>query len=449
MSVHPIDSDVFGNLFGTEAMRAVFADDARLQRLLDVEAALARAQGRIGVIPKAAAKEIEAKAELVRIDRAAIREGTELAGYPIVPLVRALTEACSDDAGRYVHWGATTQDIVDTGLVLQIRDALALLEQDLSELCATLGTLAAQHRATVMAGRTHLQHALPITFGLKCATWLAPLQRHQTRLTELRPRVLILQFGGAVGSLASLEADGLKVVDALAAKLGLEAPKVNWHTARDGLAEVAGFLGLLTGTLGKIATDVSLLMQSEVGEAFEPHIAGRGGSSTMPQKRNPIACEFIFAAARNVHALVPAMLGAMLQDHERATGPWHAEWLALSPMFVLTAGALHHACAMLRGLTVDAERMRRNLDATGGLIMAEAVMMALAGAMGRGEAHDVVQEACNRALRDDRPLHEVLAADPRVTAHLDAARLAEVMDPARYVGLAGELVDRVLDSTRD
>lgn len=445
MTVHPIDSDVFGNLFGTEAMRAVFGDDARLQRLLDVEAALARAQGGLGVIPAAAAKEIGAKADLARIDRAAIREGTELAGYPIVALVQALAAACSDGAGRYVHWGATTQDIVDTGLVLQIRDGLALLDQDLTELCATLATLAAQHRATVMAGRTHLQHALPITFGLKCATWLAPLQRHQIRLAELRPRVLMLQFGGAVGTLASLGVDGLKVVDALAAELDLEAPKVAWHTARDSLAEVAGFLGVLTGTLGKIATDVSLLMQSEVGEAFEPHIAGRGGSSTMPQKRNPIACEFILAAARNVHALVPAMLGAMLQDHERATGPWHAEWLALPPMFVLTAGALRHACAMLGGLTVDALRMQRNLEATGGLIMAEAVMMALAGTMGRGEAHHVVQEACDRALRDGRSLHEVLAADPRVTTHIDAAGLADVMDPARYVGLAGELVDRVLD----
>lgn len=425
-------------------MRAVFADEARLQRMLDVEAALARAQARLGLIPAAAAKEISAKAEIARFDLAEIGRGTELVGYPIVPLVKALSRACTGEAGRYVHWGATTQDIIDTALVLQLRDALELIRQDLDGTKAALAELARRHRDTPMAGRTHAQHALPITFGFKCALWLDPLKRHSERLERIRREIAVVQFGGAVGTLASLGTDGIRVMEALAEELGLGTPPIAWHVARDRLAEVVSFLGLLTGSLGKIATDVALLMQVEIGEVAEPYQEGRGGSSTMPQKRNPIACEFVLACARNVRQLVPVMLDAMVQDHERATGPWHAEWVALPQAFALTAGALHHARAMLEGLQVDPARMRRNLDTTRGMISAEAVMMALAPAVGREEAHHLVAAACERALAKERHLLDELQADAAITAHLPTERLAALLDPASYTGLAGEFVDRVL-----
>jgi 3-carboxy-cis,cis-muconate cycloisomerase len=445
MTVGAVDSAIYGNLFTTAAMRAAFADAARLQRMLDVEAALARAQAKLGLIPAEAAAEIAAKADLGRFDPAAIRAGTELAGYPIIPLVKALGEACAGDAGRYVHWGATTQDIVDTALMLQIRDALALIAADLDGIAAALADLARRHRDTPMAGRTHLQQALPITFGFKCAVWLAAIQRQQTRLARLREEVPVVQFGGAVGTLAALGADGIAVMEALAAELDLPAPKIAWHVGRDGLAEAAAFLGVLTGALGKIATDVMLLMQTEVDEVREPYRKGRGGSSTMPQKRNPIACELILAATGNVRQLVPVMLDAMLADHERATGPWHAEWVALPQAFALTAGALHHARAMLEGLEVDPARMRRNLDLTRGLISAEAVMMALAPFVGRQEAHHLVADACRKALAHDGHLLDALRAEPAVTAHLSPERLQALLDPQSYTGLAGAFVDRVLD----
>src|ERR671919_1996662 len=443
MTVSAVDSAIFGGLFTTAAMRAVFADEARLQRMLDVEAALGRAQARLGLIPATAAAEITAKARLEGFDLEAIRRGTELAGYPIVPLVKALSDACNGDAGRYVHWGATTQDIVDTGQVLQIRDALSLIEGDLDAILRRLAQLARQFRDTPMAGRSHLQHALPVTFGFKCAVWLSALQRDRRRLEALRGEVLVVQFGGAVGTLASLGEHGLDVLAAMAEELELAVPTIAWHVARDGLAETACFLGLLTGSLGKVATDVALLMQTEVGEVAEPHAAGRGGSSTMPQKRNPIACEFILACAKNVRQLVPVMLDAMLQDHERATGPWHAEWLALPQAFALTAGALHHARALLEGLSVDPARMRRNLDVTQGMITAEAVMMALAPALGREAAHPLVAASCREALETGADLLEALRAEPGVSAHLSGAQLERLLDPENYTGLAAQFVDRV------
>ena len=449
MAVSPIDSSVYGALFTTPAMRAVFSDKARLQRMLDVEAALARAQAKLGLIPVEAAKEITAQADVAHFDLVSIGQGTALVGYPIVPLARALARACKGDAGRYVHWGATTQDMIDTGLVLQLRDGLDLIGQDLEAIEAALAGLARRHRDTPMAGRTHAQHALPITFGYKCALWLAPLQRHRVRLARLREQVAVVQFGGAVGTLASLGADGIGVMEGLAAELRLAVPPIAWHVGRDGLAEVASFLGLVTGSLGKIATDVTLLMQTEVGEVAEPHQEGRGGSSTMPQKRNPIACEFILACAKNVRQQVAVMLDAMVQDHERATGPWHAEWIALPQAFALTGGALHHTRTMLEGLVVDPARMRRNLDMTRGMISAEAVMMALAPHVGREQAHHLVAAACDRAIGSGRHLGEELRADPEVSAHLSGDRLDQLLDPGNYTGLAAQFVDRVLAQDPD
>jgi 3-carboxy-cis,cis-muconate cycloisomerase len=299
-----------------------------------------------------------------------------------------------------------------------------------------------------MAGRTHLQHALPITFGYKCAVWLAPLLDHLARLGELRRRLLVVEFGGAVGTLASLGDQGRAVTEGLAAELGLAAPLAPWHVSRERVVETAAFLGLVAGTLAKLATDVILLMQSEIGEVLEPHQSGRGGSSTMPQKRNPIACEYIIAASRGVHALLPLLFAAMAQDQERATGPWQSEMLALPQIFVLTAGALAHGVAIAEGMTVEPARMRRNLDATAGQIMAEAFMMALAPRIGRDAAHHRVQQASNAALAAGRPLVELLRADAEIARHLDDAALARLADPAHYLGEATAVVDRVLAAAR-
>jgi 3-carboxy-cis,cis-muconate cycloisomerase len=444
VAVNPADSVVFGTLYGSDAMRAVFDEAAFFQRMLDVEAALARVQGRLGLIPPAAAAAISAAATTVVLDSTELAASVRNVGYPVVAVVRALTQAAGAEAGRWTHWGATTQDIMDTAQALQIRAALALIRADLLGTVRALRALAERHRATVMAGRTHLQHALPITFGLKCAVWLAPLATHVTRLEQLQPRVELVQFGGAAGTLASLGHDGLAVMEALAAELGLSAPPLPWHVARDGVAEAVGWLGLLCGSLSKIALDVILLAQTEVAEVAEPHAEGRGGSSTMPQKRNPIASEYILAAARGVQALVPLMQNAMAQDQERATGPWQAEALALPQAFVLAHGALRHARWLAEGLVVDPDRMRRNLAATGGLIMSEAVMMGLAPHLGRAEAHHAVRHACDAAMRDGISLAEALGREPEIAARLDQDAIARMTDPASYLGATDRFIDRAL-----
>ena len=449
MTVNPADSAIFADLFGTQAMRELFSDRQRLQRMLDVEAALARSEAGLGIIPAAAASAISAAATIDRVKLADIAASTVVVGYPVVALVKALGAASGKEAARYIHWGATTQDIVDTGLVLQIRAGLDLVERDLAAIVRALAEKAVRHRGDAMAGRTHLQHALPITFGYKCAVWLAPLLDDIERLRQLRPRVLKVQFGGAAGTLASFGEKGRAVTLGLAQELGLAAPDAPWHVSRGALVEAAGVLGTICGNLAKFATDVILLMQTEIAEVLEPYQPGRGGSSTMPQKRNPIASEYILAAARGVHALVPLMMGAMAQDHERATGPWQSEQLALPQIFVLTSGALAHAASLAEGMSVDTARMRRNLDSTGGLIMAEAVMMALAEKTGRGTAHDLVEHACAKAIERHRPLGDVLAEDEVITAHLDKAAIARLVDPSNYVGESAAIVDRVVGRARE
>lgn len=447
MAVNPVDSEVFGTLYGSDAMRAVFDDRAYLQRMLDVEAALARVQARLGIIPADAARSIGEGASVANLDTGALAASVHNVGYPVVGLVTRLSQKAGE-AGRWTHWGATTQDIMDTALVLQIRDALNLLSEGLVAIIGVLGRQAEAHRWTVMAGRTHLQQALPITFGLKCAIWLQPLVTHLDRLAEVRGRLLQVQFGGAAGTLASLGDKGVAVMEGLAAELGLAAPLAPWHATRDGVAEVVSFLGLVSGSLAKIATDVALLAQSEVAELAEPHIEGRGSSSTMPQKRNPIASEYVLAAARVVQALVPVMQGAMFADHERATGPWQAEPLALPQCFVLTHGALVHARTIAEGMVVDAERMRRNLEEGGGLIMAEAVMMGLAPYLGRGEAHHVVEGAASLARAERTTLAAALGRDPVVTELLDPEAIRRMTDPCNYLGSASIFIDRVLAAAR-
>jgi len=443
-AVNPADGAVWGALYGTDAMRGAVGETAMLQRMLDVEAALARAEAALGIVPAEAARAITAAARADRLDLPALAAATRNTGYPVVGLVRQLGALAGEEAARWTHWGATTQDVLDTALVLALRDGFALIRRDLDATIAALAARAREHRDTVMAGRTHLQHALPVTFGYKCAVWLSPLLNLRGTLDALLPRLLRVSFGGAVGTLASLGDRGPAVAEGLARELELAVPDIPWHVARDTLAEAVSWCGILCGALSKMATDVMLLMQTEVAEVFEPHEAGRGGSSTMPQKRNPIACEYVLAQARGVHALVPQAMAAMALDHERGTGPWQAEPLAIPQAMLLTHGALDQARAIAQGMTVDAARMRRNLDATGGAIMAEAVMMGLAPVMGRGAAHDAVHHACDVALAERVPLAEALERDPAVSSRMDAAAIARITDPATYLGSAGVFVDRVL-----
>jgi 3-carboxy-cis,cis-muconate cycloisomerase len=442
-----IDSILFRDAFGTAAMRAVFSDAALVARYVEVEVALAKAEAACGVIPAEAAKEIAARADASTLDYEKLREETDLVGYPILPVVRQLVKQCGE-AGRYVHWGATTQDIMDCATVLQMRAGLAIVEDDIAALRGILAGLAKKHRDTAMAGRTHLQQALPVTFGYKAAIWLAMLDRHAARLAELKPRVLVGQFAGAAGTLASLGDKGFAVQAALCKELQLGVPVSTWHVARDGFAEVINFLALVTGTLGKIALDIMIMASTEFGEVYEPFVKGRGASSTMPQKRNPISSELMLAASKALRQHAGLMLDAMVQDFERATGPWHAEWVAIPESFVLSAGALHQARFALGGLIVDEKRMAQNLGISKGLIVAEAVMMQMAPYTGRQEAHDIVYAACRVVNENGGTLAEALAKEPAVTAHFDAAAIARMTDPANYSGLAPLMVDRVIASVQ-
>jgi 3-carboxy-cis,cis-muconate cycloisomerase len=437
------DSILFRDAFGTPRMREVFSDHALISRYVEVEIALARAEAKCGVIPTEAAEAIGG-CDVASLDFDRLRRETDNVGYPILPLVHQLVEQCGE-AGRYLHWGATTQDIMDTAVVLQIREGLKIIEEDLANLRGILADLARTHRDTPMAGRTHLQQALPVTFGYKAAIWLTMLDRHAERLSQLKPRVLVGQFAGAAGTLASLGDKGLAVQDAFCTELGLSAPATTWHVARDGFAETINFLALVTGSLGKIALDVMIMASTEFAEVYEPFVTGRGASSTMPQKRNPISSELMLAAAKGVRQHAGLMLDAMIQDFERATGPWHAEWMAIPESFVLTAGALHQACFALGGLIVDKARMAKNLEISNGLIVAEAVMMRLAPFIGRQQAHDIVYAACRIVNEQGGALSDVLANDPEIAKHLDRAAIGHITDPANYLGLAPAMVDRVLD----
>jgi 3-carboxy-cis,cis-muconate cycloisomerase len=438
-----IDSRFLGSLFSTPEMKNVFSDHATLARYTETEVALALAEGKLGLIPADAAQTIAQQAAGISLDMARLERETHNVGYPILPLVHQLAEGLGD-AGKYLHWGATTQDIMDTALVLQIRAGLDLVEADLRGVAVQLRRLSAEYRDTPMAGRTHLQHALPVTFGLKTAIWLGMVERNLERLQQLRPRVLVGQFAGAGGTLASLGHRGLEVQVAMMAELKLGVPDTTWHTARDGLAETAQWLGLVTTSLAKMALDVSLMMANEFGEVFEPFVQGRGASSTMPQKRNPISCEVMIGAAKTVRHLAGLALDGAVQDFERATGPWQAEWVALPEAFLHTAGAVSQALFMLTGLEVDTQRMRQNLDSTGGLIVAEAVMMGLAPALGRNEAHDVVYAACRVALEQKRTLADVLKANEAVTRLVSIEQIEAMCEPTNYLGCAAQMVDKAL-----
>jgi 3-carboxy-cis,cis-muconate cycloisomerase len=428
-------------------MRRVFSDRGRLQGMLDFEGALARAEARAGVVPATAAMAIagQCRAELFNIG--ALSQATAVAGNSAIPIINELTRlvaAANPAAASYVHWGATSQDAMDTGLVLQLRQGLDLIEAHAQQLGAALAKVAAEHKETPIAGRTWLQHAAPTTFGLKVAGWLCPVARHLERLRAVRPRALVLQLGGAAGTLAALGDDAEKTTSLLAQELGLGPAEMPWHSHRDRLVEVAVTLGMLVGSLGKMARDIALLTQSEVAEVAEPSAPGRGGSSSMPQKRNPVGCATVLAAAIRLPALVSVLLSAMTQEHERGLGGWQAEWETLPEIFLLTSGALSQMRQVVVGLRVDTERMWANLDATGGLSYAEAVSTALARAIGRAAAHELVESACRRAREGSRHLLEVILSAPEITEHLSAAELKSLFDPQQHVRAAARLVDGAL-----
>jgi 3-carboxy-cis,cis-muconate cycloisomerase len=444
MPATALDSAIFRDIFGNEAMRNVWSDGNRIQKYLDFEAALARAQAKLKIIPQEACDEIVKHCKVDRFDIDKLKKETERIGYPVLPVVAQLVKLCRDGLGEWCHWGATTQDITDTATIMQIRESLDLIENDINAISNLLAALAKKYRDTPMAGRSNLQQAVPITFGYKCATYLAAFERHKQRLRQLRERVLVFEFGGAAGTLSSLGKDGLRTQVELAKELNLAQPEIAWHTVHDRIAEVGCFLGLVTGTCGKIAFDVKLLMQTEVEEVFEPFHEGRGSSSTMPQKRNPISCVYITAQTGVIRTQVAALLNAMEQDHERSTGQWEIEWIVLPEIFVLTAGCLAQTKFLAGGLQVDEKRMRANLDLTNGLIVSEAVMMGLGSHLGRQYAHDLVYDICRKVVATGRPLADLLAENEQVAKHLSRAEIDRLCDPANYLGQAGEMVDRVL-----
>ena len=448
MASHVIDSVLFSGLFASERMRNLFEERALLQRWLDYEAALARAQAGLGLVPAAAAAEITRQARADLYDLQVMREGIDRTVHPLVPLIWQLGERCEGDAGRWVHWGATTQDVMDTATVLQLRDALALLEETTAGLAETLAALAQRYRETPMAGRTHGQQALPITFGFKVAGWLAELQRNRQRLARLREEALVGQFGGAVGTLAGMAEggmDALAVRQALMKELGLSAPVLAWHSSRDSLVECALVMGMTGALCGRIAKEIIELQKTEFGELEEPHGSGKVGSSTMPQKRNPMLCESILTLARLMQGQVTVALDTLvLNEHERDWSAVQMEWAWVPELCVMCQGALELALRVLVGLQVNEARMRQNLDLTEGLLLAERVMFALAPQIGRQRAHDVVHAGAMAAHEQGLAFSEVLAADPLVAQHLTPTRLAELLDPAGYTGLATTFVDQVL-----
>jgi 3-carboxy-cis,cis-muconate cycloisomerase len=431
-------------------MRAVCDDATTLQHMLDFEAGLARAEAATGVIPANAAEPIARACKAEAFDLAALAEAATRSGNLAIPLVKALTAhvAKSDaEAARYVHWGATSQDVIDTAAMLSLRAGVDALLGDIDRAIAGFAKLARQHRSTAMVARTWLQHALPMPFGLKLAEYAAALHRSKTRLKRIRGEALALQFGGAAGTLAALGDKGLAVAEKLAEDLKLPLPDAPWHTHRDRVADAASVLAMLAGTCGKIARDVSLMMQTDVAEAFEPSGEGRGGSSTMPHKRNPVAAATALAAATLAPNLAATIFAAQVQDHERSAGPWHAEWPTLPTLLLVTSGALAAIVDIAEGIEVDVARMRANLDVTGGLIMAEAVTMALAAKIGKADAHHLIEAASKKAVAEKKHLRDILAGDSTIAAQLGGRDgLAKLFEPMAYQGASQALIDRLLAS---
>ncbi len=437
------------DLFSTAQMSAVFSPEAHVQGMLTFEAALAHAEAQVGILSAEAAMSIKSKCKVELFDVAALYRDAAVAGTPAIPLVRMLTALVEGEAKKFVHWGATSQDAIDTAIMLQMREGLDLLLDGLYGIGTVAAQLAERHRHTLMAGRTLLQQALPITFGLKAARWLGLAERQIRALQEEREQRLAVQLGGAVGTLASLGRDGPRVVALLAEAVGLAQPELPWHTERDRIARIATSLGVVAGAMAKIAGDIVLLAQSELGEVTEGAAPGKGGSSAMPQKHNPVDAMSAIASARLALGEVPVLLAGMVQEQERAVGGWQAEWVALPDLFCFTASAVDHVRQAFEGLQIDPERMRANLDLTRGLIMAESLTMALARHVGKPEAQQIVQAACAQAVKSGVSLQQTVAADPQVSSHLSSEEIDDALDASHYLGSADIFIDRALASFQE
>ena len=441
MAFSALDSQLYGSSFADPAVTEIFSDANHVKTMLEVEAALARAQGKLGVIPLEAAHAIDAATRTLEVDFERLKVGIENDGFPVIELVRQLREHLAQDtAADFVHFGATTQDILDTARVLQLRLALEIMVQNLERLIAGFASLARQHQQTLMAGRTHTQQALPITFGFKVASWLSPLIRHHARWQELEPRVMVVQFGGAVGTLAALGDRGFEVSSSLATELGLNLPLMAWHTQRDNMAELAGWLSFVTGSLGKIAQDALLLAQSEIAELHESSDESRGGSSTMPQKSNPVISEFILTAARMNTNLLGGVHQAMLHEHERGTHGMQLEWLTLGQMIGLTSGALEKAVFLSENMVVNQAKMLENVKASQGLMLSEALSFTLAAHMSKTQAKKLSAQIAREAIESN--CHLIDVAKEQVSAKIDWDALTE----AQYLGSSDVFIDRVLEA---
>ncbi len=444
MAAHVIDSRIFRDQFSTPEMREIFSDTNTIQRWIDVEVALARVQADLGIVPGAAASEIAEKGRVDLLDLDELRDEINRTAHPIVPLLKLLRRICGDGAGEFLHWGATTQDIVDTGTVLQIREALGLIVRRHALLRDDLLRLARFHRDTIMVGRTHGQQALPITFGFKVAVWVAEVDRNHQRLTEMRRRVLQGQFSGAVGTLAALPEQGIAVQEQLMSRLALECPMISWHSARDGIAELMTVLAICASTVGKIANEIYHLQGTEIAELEEPCPRGKVGSSTMPHKRNPPVCEAIVALVRTMRSIVPLALEGMMAEHERDKVGLQTEREFIGRAFCTVDAALQKMLYVIRDLTVRPERMEVNLHILGGLLMSEPIMMRLGEMIGRQRAHEIVHEICTYAFEQQIDIKDVLRAHPEVSATLTVDEIDSLLDPHRYIGLSGFFVDRVI-----
>jgi 3-carboxy-cis,cis-muconate cycloisomerase len=445
MGAYVIDSELFRDQFSTAVMREIFSDRRTVQAWLDVEVALADAEAELGIIPVTAAEAIRGASDAALFDLAAMKLEMDRTAHPIVPLVRMIAEKCADDLGQFVHWGATTQDIIDTGMILQIRDAVDVIDTRLEALSASLTDHAVTHAATAMPRRTHGQHAQPVTFGYKAAIWLDEVRRHQTRMDEMRPRLLVGQFGGAVGTLAALGDQGFAVRGKLMDNLELGEPAITWHTARDRLVELISLMAMIAGSCGKIAHEVYLMQKTELQEVEEPNPSGKVGSSTMPHKRNPAICESVVALARTVRSAVPLAFETLIGEHERDKISLQTEREFIARTLCQTDAALAKTIVVCEGLDVRVANMRRNLDITNGLTLSEAVMMSLGEKLGRQKAHDILHHACTSAFKENTSMRDALMGLAEVRAALSKGEIDALLDPEAYIGLAARMARDVAE----
>ena len=440
-----IDSNYYRDMFGTPEMREIFSDDARLQGWIDTEIALAKAQVQLGIIPKGVDLVLQKAAKISNLDKVAMKEHFDKVGFPILPFVKQLNKACDPETARWVHYGATTQDILDTGMVLQMKQGIKIIETELQAIITATASLTKKHAKTVMAGRTFQQLAAPVTFGYKSGVWLDEMLRHRERIQELKKRLFVGQCSGAVGTFATLGDRGVEVQKLMMKELDLQVPAISWHTARDSWSELVNTFALMSATFAKIANEVAILMRSEIGELSEPFEIGRGASTTLPQKRNPISCEPIIAIAPRMRELASSQLSAMIQEHERGVGQMNIEWMVIPESFIYMSGSLKHTRFILENLWVGEEQMRKNLDLGGGLLMSESVMMGLAPKVGKSKAHHLVYNAASIAFENKQTLKEALLADKEITEVLTENEIDNLINPISYTGCVEEMIEQVLN----